>query len=76
MAYLEAFDCFEEGVQAIVDMPKRTVELLNQFLRQENGRIPDRRRSREFEQLEDVEVEHIERLYQDCFATVPEEAFE
>ena len=76
VAYLEAFDAFESGVQEIVDMPKRTIELLNQFLRQGDGRIPKRRRSKEFEQLEDIEVEHIERLYRDCFADVPPEAFE
>ena len=76
VAYLEAFDSFEAGVQEIVDMPKRKIEVLNQFLRQGNGRIPKGRRSKEFELLEDSEVEHIERLYQDCFAKVPAEAFE
>jgi hypothetical protein len=76
VAYLTAFDSFEAGVQEIVDMPRRTIELLNQFLRQGDGRIPKRRRSREFGKLEDVEVEEIERLYQDCFADVPPEAFE
>ena len=75
VAYLRAFDCFEAGVQEIVDMPRRTIELLNQFLRQGDGHIPKRRRSREFEKLEDAEVELIERLYQDCFAEVPPEAF-
>ena len=63
-------------MQEIVDMPKRTIELLNQFLRQGEGHIPKGRRSKEFERLEDVEVEHIERLYRDCFAKVPPEAFE
>ena len=76
VAYLEAFDSFEAGVQEIVDMPRRKIGLLNQFLRQGNGRIPKRRRSKEFEQLEDVEVEQIERLYQGSFADVLPEAFE
>ena len=76
VAYLRAFDCFEAGVQEIVDMPKRTIELLNQFLWQGNGRIPTGRRSKEFARLEDVEVEDIERLYEDCFADVPAGAFE
>ena len=74
VAYLRAFDCFEAGVQEIVDMPRRTIELLNQILRQGDGHIPKRRRSREFEKLEDAEVELIERFYQDCFAEVPPEA--
>jgi Fic family protein len=76
VAYLEAFDSFEAGVQQIVDMPRKTIESLNQFLRQGNGRIPKGRRSKEFKQLEDVEVEHLEQLYRDCFAKVPAEAFE
>ena len=76
VAYLKAFDSFEAGVQEIVDMPRRKIELLNQFLRQGNGRIPKRRRSKEFERLEDVEVEHIEQLYKDCFSDVPPEAFQ
>src|SRR3546814_1866079 len=51
--FLEAFDSFNEAVQQIVDMPTGQVELLLKFLEQNEGRLSQRARSREFERSEE-----------------------
>lgn len=70
VAYLEAHDRFAREVQAIVDLPDRTVGLLIRFLAQGNGRLSERAREREFALLEEGERERIEDLYAECFAPV------
>ena len=70
VAYLEAYDRFARGVQEIVDMPDRTVELLHRFLREHGGRLSKRGRQNEFAALTDAEAERIEHLYTECFAAV------
>lgn len=65
--FLQAFDVFSEGIQQIVDMPTAQVELLRKFLDQNNGRLSQRARMKEFTALDDVEVERIEALYADAF---------
>ncbi len=65
VAYLEAYDRFSKGLQEIVDMPERKVDLLHKFLRQQNGRLSKRARTNECAALTDEEVERIETLYRD-----------
>lgn len=65
--FLEAFDSFNQAVQQIVDMPTAQVELLLKFLEQNQGRLSQRGRSREFEALTPVEVEQMEAIYADAF---------
>lgn len=72
VAYLEAFERFSVGVQQIVDMPDRTVDLLHRFLRQNGGVLSQRARTKEFAPLTEEEVERVERLYESCFGDVPE----
>jgi len=67
VAYLEAFDRFRAGVEAVVDMPSRTIDLLHRFLRQGRGTLSKRGRSKEFRALTDEEVTRFEGLFQDCF---------
>ncbi len=67
VAYLEAYDRFSKGLQEIVDMPERKVDLLHKFLRQQNGRLSKRARTNEFAALTDEEVVRIETLYRDSF---------
>jgi Fic family protein len=78
VAYLEAYDRFAKGLQNIVDMPERKVDLLHKFLRQENGRLSKRARTNEFAALTEAEVESVEGLYKDAFEglALPEEAVE
>ena len=67
VAYLEAFDRFRAGVEAVVDMPSRTIDLLHRFLRQGQGTLSKRARAREFHKLSEEEVARFETLFQDCF---------
>ena len=58
VAYLEGYDEFSRRVQEeTADMPEKTINLLAQFLRQNNGRLSKRARSREFRRLSPDEVE-------------------
>lgn len=63
VAYLEAYDRFTTGVQQIVDMPRHTLELLHRFLHQNNGRLSDRARSKEFQALTEAEVATVEQVF-------------
>lgn len=61
--YLRAFDWFSDRVSGIVDMPRKTLDLLHRFLRQNNGRLSERARTKEFAKLTQEEVMQIETLY-------------
>ena len=67
VAFLEAYDRFNEGIQGIFDMPSRSVELLRKLLDQGGGRLSLRARRNEFAMLSDDESEAIEDLYADAF---------
>jgi hypothetical protein len=69
VAFLEAFERFSEGVQQIVDMPASSLELLRKFLAQNDGRLSQRALEREFEALSADEVERVEALYAEAFAS-------
>jgi hypothetical protein len=68
--FLQAFDIFSEGVQEIVDMPTAQTELLHKFLDQNDGRLSQRARTKEFAALQDGEVDRIEALYANAFEQV------
>ena len=70
--FLRRYDQFTRHLQAIVDMPDRTTDLLFRFLHQNGGRLSGRAREREFEALTDLETERIERLYAEVFGPPPE----
>ena len=67
VAFLEAFDRFASGVQEIVDMPADQIELLQKFLGQNDGRLSERARTREFAALTAVEGDRVEALFRDAF---------
>jgi Fic family protein len=66
VAFLEGYDRFAIRAQEIVDLPATTVELLHKFLRQGNGKLSKRARTREFAALTGKEAEQIEQLYTEC----------
>ncbi|MEX0892014.1 MAG: Fic family protein [Gemmatimonadota bacterium] len=74
VAYLEAYDRFRSGVQQVVDMPERTLDLLHRFLHEGGGRLSKRAREGEFQALTADEVPRFERLYAECFTGVAESA--
>lgn len=65
--FLRRYDRFRARVEIIADMPDRTIDLLFRFLHQNDGRLSNRARSREFVQLTDVEAERIEAIYAEMF---------
>lgn len=67
VAYLQGYDRFAKGVQNILDMPQRKIELLHKFLQQGKGQFSDRARGQEFSALSDAEIEQIEQLYAESF---------
>lgn len=69
VAFLEAYDKFNENVQHVVDMPSRSVELLRKFLEQENGRLSVRARGNEFAMLSQEECDAIEQIYASAYRT-------
>ena len=70
--FLRRYDQFTRRLQAIVDMPNRTADLLFRFLHQNGGRLSRRAREREFAALTDEETEWIERLCAEMFGPPPE----
>ena len=67
VAYLQAYDRFSQGAQAILDIPNQKIDLLHHFLRQGKGRLSKRARTKEFAALTDAEIAQIEGLYSDSF---------
>lgn len=70
VAYLEGYDRFAQRVQQIVDMPADTIDLLHRFLRQNDGVLSKRARTKEFSALTSDEVAAIEGIYEECLAGV------
>ena len=66
-AYLQRYDQFSERVQAIIDMPAPTLDLLLRFLNQNDGQFSKRARDSEFSALTDQETETIEEIYGQIF---------
>lgn len=66
--YLRKYDEFRAGVERIIDMPEQTIDLLFRMLKQNNGRLSQRARQREFEQLTNEEAHSIEDIYGRTFA--------
>src|SRR5438093_2827138 len=62
--FLRRYDRFRERIQAIVDMPDNTIDLLFRFLEQNGGKLSQRAREREFAGLTDAEAASAE----DAFA--------
>ncbi|MFW5968853.1 MAG: Fic family protein [Persicimonas sp.] len=67
--FLRRYDRFERRIEALVDMPDRTLDLLYRFLDQNDGRLSQRALDGEFSALEADEVDQIERIYDDLFAS-------
>jgi hypothetical protein len=64
-AFLRRYDGFRDRVEALVDMPGHTIDLLFRMLRQNDGRLSKRARQREFAKLTQAEVRLVEEAYAD-----------
>jgi hypothetical protein len=69
--YLRRYDDFRAGVGEIVDMPDQTIDLLFRMLRQNKGRLSQRARQREFQQLTNEESLAVEAVYSRAFGEDP-----
>ena len=67
--FLRRYDAFRTGLNLIVDMPDRLCDLLLRFLRQNNGTLSRRARTKEFAALTQDEIGRIEALYREAFET-------
>lgn len=67
-AFLRRYDQFRSQVNAFIDMPDNTIDLLFRFLYQNEGRFSARAREREFRELTNNEAERIEAIYGEVFA--------
>lgn len=68
-AFLRNYDLFRSQVEAIVDMPDRTIHNLFLFLKQNGGTLSRRARSKEFQALTDEETMRIEGAYAEAFGS-------
>jgi Fic family protein len=62
---LRRHDRFRARVEALVDMPGHTIDLLFRMLRQNGGRLSKRARQREFAKLTEAEVRRVKEVYAD-----------
>lgn len=65
--FLRRYDAFRREVEALVDMPERTIDLLFRFFHQNGGRLSQRAREREFAELGDDEASRLEEIYRRRF---------
>lgn len=68
-AFLQAYDRAYEQIDREFDLPNRTINLLIQWIRQNNCRMPERRRNAtELLLLKPQQIERIETIVADCFS--------
>ena len=65
--YLRKHDEAQRRIMETVEMPDRLAQNLIMFIGQNDGRLPKKRREKEFEALTDDEVTAIEEIYRDTF---------
>ncbi len=63
--YLRRYDLAKRRVEAFLELPDATFDLMMGFLRQNGGRFSARARTTEFGPLTDAEAASIEAIYQD-----------
>jgi Fic family protein len=61
--FLQRYDLFKGSLSEIIEMPSQTVDLLFRFLKQNEGKLSARARTKEFKELSDKETWEIETLY-------------
>lgn len=64
---LKRYDQFRARIEAIADMPDRTIDLLFRFLQQNAGRLSKRAGEHEFAEMTEAEVDVAEGAYIDSF---------
>ena len=65
--YLRRYDEAQRRIMEMVEVPDRLAQDLIMFIRQNNGKLPKRRREREFVALTDEEAAQIEAICEESF---------
>ncbi len=65
--YLQAFNRFKKQIENSFDMPDSMIVILVSFLEQNNSKLSNRAKSKEFSLLSDQEVNDIEKIYKELF---------
>jgi hypothetical protein len=66
--FIQAYDRAYEQIDREFDLPNRTINLLIQWIRQNNGHMPERRKNAsELILLKPQQIERIEAIAADCF---------
>ncbi len=65
--FLRCYDDFRRRIEGMIDMPERTIDLLFRFLNQNDGKLSNRAREKEFAALTDEEIQNIEAIYDEAF---------
>ncbi|UYQ71132.1 Fic family protein [Pelagibacterium flavum] len=65
--FLRRYDEFRRHIEGMIDMPERTVDLLFRFLDQNDGKLSNRARTKEFDALTGEEVTRVESIYDEIF---------
>jgi hypothetical protein len=65
--FLRRYDEFCNQIQTIADMPDSLMDLLFRFLQQNDGRLSQRARTKEFSALSEEEVVKVEKIYEEGF---------
>lgn len=68
ITYLRRHDETLRRIMETVEMPDRIAQDLIMFIRQNDGKLPKRRREKEFSALTNDEVARIESIYNDAFS--------
>ena len=66
--YLRRHDEAQRRIMEAVEMPDRLAQDLIMFIRQNDGRLPKKRRKREFAALTDEETGSVEAIYNEVFS--------
>ncbi len=67
LAFLVNYDAAKKGIQEIVDMPDRQIDLFIRFCLQNNGRLSVRKRASHFAALSDEEIARMEEVLQSVY---------
>ena len=67
IAYLKSHDEAMNNITEIIEMPDRLAQDLIMFIRQNKGKLPAKRRKKEFAKLSETEVAQIENIVNSAF---------
>ncbi|MBS0359593.1 MAG: Fic family protein [Proteobacteria bacterium] len=68
--YLVAYDKTKKSIQNIVDMPDRLINLIINFILQNNGKLSSQKRDKYFFELSEEELQSIENVVQENMSTI------